>query len=283
MIVTANQELITRLSVFMGVLMLMLLWEKRTPRRPCSQISWRRRVNNLILLTIDTLLIRLFMPLAAVSMAAIAVIHDWGLFNLLDLNPWLAGIISFLILDVLIYFQHRLFHKYSLLWRLHRVHHSDTEFDLTTGIRFHPVEIFISMCIKILAVMLIGAPVLSVIVFEIVLSATSLFNHGNVRIPDSIDHHLRWLLVTPDMHRVHHSAINKETNSNFGFNIPWWDRLFGTYRDQPKLGHEKLKVGLNEFRDERFVNVLWLLKQPLLNSAEFADNRDTKDTENEII
>jgi sterol desaturase/sphingolipid hydroxylase (fatty acid hydroxylase superfamily) len=271
---TVNQELIVRISVFTGVLLLMLIWEQLSPRRARTVISWPRRFNNLLLVAIDTLLARLLLPLAAVSTAAIVAIHDFGLFNTLGLNSWFAGCLSFLLLDLIIYFQHRLFHKNSLLWRLHRVHHSDTEFDTTTGIRFHPLEIILSMCIKIAAVALLGPPIIAVIVFEIVLSATSLFNHGNVHIPVIIDRYLRWIMVTPDMHRVHHSAIKNETNSNFGFNIPWWDRLFATYVDQPVLGHEKLKVGLNEFRDRRFVNVLWLLKQPLLNSAEFVDNTE---------
>jgi sterol desaturase/sphingolipid hydroxylase (fatty acid hydroxylase superfamily) len=271
---TVNQELIVRISVFTGVLLLMLIWEQLSSRRPRTIITWRRRFNNLLLVAIDTLLVRLLLPLAAVSTAAIVAIHDFGLFNRLGLNTWFAGCLSFLLLDLIIYFQHRLFHKNCLLWRLHRVHHSDTEFDTTTGIRFHPLEIILSMCIKIAAVALLGPPIIAVIVFEIVLSVTSLFNHGNVHIPVITDRYLRWILVTPDMHRVHHSAIKNETNSNYGFNIPWWDRLFLTYLDQPVLGHEKLKVGLTEFRDRRFVNVLWLLKQPLLNSAEFVDNSE---------
>ena len=272
MIFTANQELITRLSFFIGVLLIMLLWEQLDPRRPRTEISWQRRGNNLLLSLINTFLVRFLIPFAAVSVAAIALMHNWGLFNRLDLGPWLAGALSFLILDLIIYIQHRLFHKYALLWRLHRVHHSDTEFDTTTGLRFHPIEIVVSMIIKILAVFLIGAPVIAVMTFEIILNYTSFFNRANVSIPASLDHKLRWLLVTPDMHRVHHSARDVETNSNFGFNLPWWDHLFSSYIDQPELGYEKLKVGLNEFRDPRFVNVLWLLKQPLLNSKEFADN-----------
>jgi len=274
MIFTGNQELILRLSVFLAVLLLMLGWEQFAPRRPGSDISGLRRINNLLLAVIDASLLRLIVPAAAVAMAITAAEYSWGLFNLLQMESWSAGTLSFLLLDLLIYFQHRLFHHYPLLWRLHRVHHSDIEFDVTTAVRFHPIEILLSMCIKISGVILIGAPVVAVIVFEIVLNAISLFNHGNIKIPVKLDHYLRWLLVTPDMHRVHHSAIRAETDSNFGFNIPWWDRLFATYRDQPELGHSGLKVGLNEFRDRRFVNILWLLKQPLLNSAEFADNED---------
>lgn len=271
---TANQELIARLSVFIGVLLLMLIWEHFAPRRVTSEITWRRRTNNLILVLVNTLVVRFLVPVAAVSMAAIAIVNNWGLFNIFTINVWLSSILSFLMLDLIIYFQHRLFHKYFVLWRLHRVHHSDTEFDVSTGVRFHSLEIILSICIKIAAVALIGPPVVAVIMFELVLNATSLFNHGNVAIPAKLDGYLRWLLVTPDMHRVHHSAINEETNSNFGFNIPWWDRLFLTYRNQPKLGHQNLKIGLNEFRDGKFFNVLWLLKQPMLNSAEFVDNSD---------
>jgi sterol desaturase/sphingolipid hydroxylase (fatty acid hydroxylase superfamily) len=269
---TANQELIIRLVIFAGVLMLMLVWEEFSPRRVRTRICWPRRLNNFLLAVLNTLLLRLLIPIAAVSMAALAAIHGFGLFNILELNTWLAGLLSFLLLDLLIYFQHRLFHKYSLLWRLHRVHHSDTEFDVTTGFRFHPLEMILSMCIKIVVVGLLGPPLIAVLIFEIVLSTTSLFNHGNIHIPVVIDRYLRWILVTPDMHRVHHSAAKDETNSNYGFNIPWWDRLFSTYLDQPAMGHENFKVGLIEFRDLRFVNVLWLLRQPLLNSAEFVDN-----------
>ncbi len=278
MIFPVNQELIVRVSIFTGVLLIMLLWEQAAPRRAATAIKWRRRATNLLLVLIDSALVRLLHPVAAVAMAVIADERGWGLFNMLEFSPWLSGILSFLLLDMLIYFQHRLFHKYPLLWRLHRVHHSDTEFDVTTAIRFHPLEILLSLCIKIAAVILLGVPVAAVLVFEIVLNAMSLFNHGNIALPLSLDHYLRWLLVTPDMHRVHHSAIVEETNSNFGFNIPWWDHLFASYREQPQLGHEKLKVGLNEFRDPSFVNVLWLLKQPLLNSAEFTDNSDKSRT-----
>lgn len=269
----ANQELIVRLAVFIGVLLLMLLWEKLAPLRFQARPLWLRRANNLLLVAVNTLLLRLLIPVAAVSMANIAHLHGWGLFNQFPMPAWSALIVSFLALDLVIYFQHRLFHYYPLLWRLHRVHHSDTEFDVTTGLRFHPLEILLSMLVKITAVAALGAPVLAVIVFEVVLNATSLFNHGNVSLGARLDAILRCIVVTPDMHRVHHSALQSETNSNFGFNIPWWDRLFGTYIAQPELGHDKLKIGLNEFRDKRFVHLLWLLKQPWLDSASYTENR----------
>ena len=276
MIFTANQELITRLSVFLCVLLLMFYWEHRAPRRATSDISWQRRVNNLLLVAFNNLLLRLLMPVVTISMASLSVQNNWGFFNKISVNAWMALGLSFLLLDLVIYAQHRLMHKYNWLWLLHRVHHSDTEFDASTGLRFHPLEIILSMCIKLLAVFFIGPPIFAVVLFELVLNATSLFNHGNICIPVKLDRYLRYLLVTPDMHRVHHSAINEETNSNFGFNIPWWDRLFSSYRSQPQLGHELMKIGLNEFRDRRFVNILWLLKQPLLNKAEFVDNNDAE-------
>ena len=264
-----NQELIIRLSIFLCVLLLMLCWEKVLPRRRQDKPRWPRRFVNLLLLVLNTGFVRIVLPLAAVSAAAIANMHAWGLFNNVSVNTWLAGILCFLCLDLLIYFQHRLMHRVPLLWRVHRVHHSDTRFDVTTGVRFHPIEMLLSMLIKILAVLLLGPPVLAVVVFEVVLSSSSLFNHGNVLIPVWLDHYLRLLVVTPDMHRVHHSVLDQETNSNYGFNIPWWDRLFATYRAQPQAGHSKINIGLKEFRGEDFVNLLWLLKQPFLNAANY--------------
>ena len=246
----------------------MMCWENISPRHQQGNSRWQRRFVNLLLVVVNTILLRTILPLAAVSAAAIANMHGWGLFNKLGVNSWLAGILSFLLLDLLIYFQHRLMHSIPLLWRVHRVHHSDTRFDVTTGVRFHPFEILLSMLVKILAVILLGVPVLAVVVFEVVLSSSSLFNHGNVLIPTRLDHYLRLLLVTPDMHRVHHSVVKDETNSNYGFNLPWWDRLFATYRAQPEVGHAKIIIGLKEFRSEDFVNLLWLLKQPFLNVLE---------------
>lgn len=271
-IIAVNQEIVVRLAVFIAMLLLMLSWERSRPRRHCTALSWQRRLNNLLLLALDTFVVRLLLPFSSVSTALLAAENNWGIFNRPGVHVWLAGVMSFLLLDLVIYLQHRIFHKYPILWRLHRVHHCDTEFDTTTGLRFHPLEILISLLVKVAAVIVIGPPVLAVIVFEIILNATSLFNHGNVSIAPWLDRCLRCLLVTPDMHRVHHSAIKQETDSNFGFNITWWDWLFRSYRAQPQLGHDNMRIGLNEFRDRRFVNVLWLLKQPLLDSAEFADN-----------
>ncbi|NKB36600.1 MAG: sterol desaturase family protein [Gammaproteobacteria bacterium] len=274
MIFTANQELIIRLSVFLGVFVVLVSWELVAPRRSKVLSAWKRRGANLLLMIANAFVLRLLLPLAALSMATLASVSGWGLLNSLAVNIWLAGILSFLLFDLLIYFQHRLMHKISFLWRIHRVHHSDTDIDVTTGVRFHPLEILLSLCIKITAVLLIGPPLIAVIVFEVVLSSSSLFNHANIFVPLKVEGILRNFIVTPDMHRVHHSVKEYETNSNFGFNISLWDRLFGSYRAQPEDGHQGIIVGLKEFRGPEFVNVLWLFRQPLLNSAEFASNYD---------
>jgi sterol desaturase/sphingolipid hydroxylase (fatty acid hydroxylase superfamily) len=196
-------------------------------------------------------------------MAFLAESKGWGLFNILPLPAWLAIPPAVLLLDLTIYGQHVAFHAVPLLWRLHRTHHADLEFDVTTGLRFHPGEILLSMAIKLAAVAVLGAPPLAVLIFEILLNATSLFNHGNVRLPLGLDRLLRLIVVTPDMHRVHHSIDRPETNSNFGFNLPWWDRLFGTYRAQPALGHERMTIGIDKFRDPRELRLDRMLWQPL--------------------
>ena len=191
----------------------------------------------------------------------------WGLFNALDLPLWLAALLSILLLDLVIYFQHVLFHAVPGLWRLHRMHHADLEFDVTTGLRFHPVEIVLSMVIKLAAVAALGAPAVAVLLFEVVLNATALFNHANIRLPAGVDRVLRWVIVTPDMHRVHHSVIPVETNSNFGFNLPWWDRLLGTYRAQPQAGHAGMTIGIEQFRTRRDLWLDRMLVQPLRGPA----------------
>jgi sterol desaturase/sphingolipid hydroxylase (fatty acid hydroxylase superfamily) len=196
------------------------------------------------------------MPVVGISMASLSVENNWGFLNKISVNAWIVLGLSFLLLDLVIYAQHRLMHKYNWLWLLHRVHHSDTEFDASTGLRFHPLEIILSMCIKLLAIFFIGPSIFFVVLFELALNAISLFNHGNIYIPVKLDCYLRYLRMTPDMHRAPHSAMIEETNSNFGFNISWWDQLFSSYRSQPQLRHELTKIGLNEFRDRRFVSIL---------------------------
>ncbi|MGO4999189.1 sterol desaturase family protein [Oceanisphaera sp. W20_SRM_FM3] len=251
-----------RLGCFACVLLVMMLWECWAPRRPQQIGRLGRWPHNLLLVVINTLLLRLFFPLAAVGAAILASEHGWGLFNLLSIPFWLTLVLSLLVLDLLIYLQHRLFHAQPWLWRLHRVHHADLEFDVTTGLRFHPFEIVLSMMIKLAAVSLLGVPALAVLVFEVLLNASSMFNHGNVKLPKRLDAVLRLILVTPDMHRVHHSVIPHETDSNFGFNLPWWDRLFGTYQSQPKAGQLGMTIGLTQFRTPAEQRLLQLLLQP---------------------
>ena len=258
----ASEPLI-RLSCFAGGLLLMMLWEMLTPRRPQSIGRLLRWPNNLGLVVLDTLVVRLVFPLAAVGMAFLAQAHGWGLFNLVALAAWLAIPAAVLLLDLTIYGQHVAFHAVPVLWRLHRMHHADLEFDVTTGLRFHPVEILLSMVIKLAAVAVLGAPPLAVLVFEVLLNVTSMFNHGNVHLPLALDRMLRLVVVTPDMHRVHHSIDRRETDSNFGFNVPWWDRLFGTYRPQPAAGHARMTLGIDRFRDPRELWVDRMLLQPL--------------------
>lgn len=257
-------EPVIRLGCFSAVLLVMMLWEWRRPRRALPLPRWRRWPGNLALVALDGLLLRLTLPLLAVGAALIATERGWGLFNMLDLPDWLTLVLSLLLLDLVIYAQHVAFHKIPLLWRLHRVHHSDTGFDVTTGLRFHPLEIILSMLLKLAVVVLLGVPAAAVLVFEVLLNATALFNHSNIDLPPALDRRLRRIVVTPDMHRVHHSVHRVETDSNYGFNLPWWDWLFGTYRDQPRDGHTTMQLGLHQFRDRHSVGLHWLLLQPLL-------------------
>lgn len=256
-------EPVVRLICFLGVLVLMALWERLTPRRPQSIKRLLRWPNNLGLVVLNTFVVRLLFPLAGVGMALLAQAKGWGLFNIVPAPAWFAIPAGLLLLDLTIYGQHVAFHAVPVLWRLHRVHHADLEFDVTTGLRFHPGEIVVSMLVKLLAIVVLGALPIVVLAFEVVLNATSIFNHGNVRLPPRLDRVLRLLVVTPDMHRVHHSIDRRETDSNFGFNVPWWDRLFGTYRAQPALGHDRMTLGIDLFREERELWLDRMLLQPL--------------------
>lgn len=251
-----------RLSVFAGVFTVMALWELIAPRRQQHTGRQRRWPGNLGIVVLDSLLARLVFPTAAVGVAAFVESHGWGLFHALRAPGWLALTGSFVVLDLAIYLQHVLFHAVPNLWRLHRVHHTDLEFDVTTGARFHPLEIVLSLVIKFGVIVALGAPVLAVLVFEVVLNATTMFNHGNVGLPRRVDRALRWITVTPDMHRVHHSWYPHETNTNFGFNLPWWDRLFGTYRAEPQDGQTGMTIGINQFRDLNELRLDRLLWQP---------------------
>lgn len=265
---SAGQDLLAyewaiRLAAFTGVLAAMALWELASPRRRLSVGRPGRWPGNLGVVVIDTVVLRILFPTAAVCFAMLCEARGWGLFNVVALPFGLATLISVLLLDLAIYGQHVLFHAVPVLWRLHRMHHADLDIDVTTGVRFHPVEIVLSMLVKIAVVGVLGAPALAVLIFEVLLNATSMFNHSNIAMPPAIDRIVRLLVVTPDMHRVHHSILRRETNSNFGFNFPWWDRLFGTYRPEPEHGHEGMTVGLESFRDRSELRLDRMLLQPL--------------------
>jgi len=257
-----NYEPITRFVFFFGILAIMVIWEMLAPRRHLVTSMRIRWYSNLSLVVIDTMALRLLLPVQAVGVALFVGKHGWGILNSIMLPPWMVVAFGVLGLDLVIYLQHAMFHTLPTFWRLHRVHHTDLDFDVTTGVRFHPIEILLSMGIKMAAVMVLGVSAVAVVIFEIILNATSMFNHGNVRLPRPIDRILRLFVVTPEMHRVHHSVIIQEYNSNFGFNFPWWDRLLGTYRDQPAKGHEGMTIGLAQFRDSRTLTLPWLLVLP---------------------
>ncbi len=257
-----DHELLIRSGVSLSFLVAMASWELLAPCRITLLGRLRRWPSNLAIAALGTVLVRLLLPMAAVGVALTAQGRGWGLLHFLGLPGWLPVLISLLLLDLAIYGQHVVLHKVPMLWRLHRMHHADLEFDVTTGVRFHPLEILLSMLIKMGLVVLIGVPAHAVLLFEIGLNATSLFNHGNVRLPDALERALRWLVVTPDMHRVHHSVVPAETNSNFGFNLPWWDRIFHTYRAAPAAGHTHMTIGLAQFREVRELRLDRLLLQP---------------------
>lgn len=270
-----SNEIAIRLACFFGVFLVMASWEVLAPRRVLKLSKLMRWANNLGLVAFNSFLLRLLFPAAAVGVAALAADNDWGLMNYYDVPFVIAVVLSVIAMDCVIYLQHVMVHAVPLLWRLHRVHHADPDFDVTTGARFHPIEIILSMLIKFATIVLLGAPVLAVIVFEIVLNAMAMFNHSNIRLPGVIDKALRFLVVTPDMHRVHHSVEDDEANSNFGFNLSWWDRLFGTYRDQPRAGHEAMHIGIHHYDDPKLVSWLsGMLKLPFIGKiTAYAINR----------
>ena len=263
-----NYEPVIRLSAFLGIFTAVALWETVAPRRQRTFPRLTRWPNNIGIVVLNTVTLRVLFPTAAVGMALAAEANGWGLFNAFPVPAWLAVVLAVVILDFAIYLQHILVHAVPALWRLHRMHHADLDFDVTTRARFHPLEIVLSMVLKLMVVGALGAPALAVMIFEVILNATAMFNHGNIRMPESVDRALRLIVVTPDMHRVHHSVIVEETNSNFGFNLPWWDRLLGTYTDQPRDGHEGMTIGIAQFRDSRALRLDRMLIQPFLETAE---------------
>jgi sterol desaturase/sphingolipid hydroxylase (fatty acid hydroxylase superfamily) len=245
-----------RLTAFLAVLIALAGWEHAAPRRRLVVRSPLRWASNLGLVLLNSVLVRIVAPLGAAGVALFADSHGWGLFHSVSVPRPFAVVLSVVLLDLSVYFQHVMFHAVPLFWRLHMVHHADLDFDVTTGVRFHTLEIALSFGIKAATILLLGPPVVAVIAFEVLLNASSMFNHANVRMPSRLDRVLRWVVVTPDMHRVHHSVIVRESNSNFGFNLAWWDRLLGTYQGQPSQGHEEMTIGLSELRDEHEVDRL---------------------------
>lgn len=264
-----KHESVIRLFFFFSILLLMSLWETYAP---CRRLLIPRRIrwlNNGGLLILGTVILRAMFPVALVGVAATGANQQWGLFYVIAIPHWQVVLLSIICLDFTTYLQHVLFHALPVLWRLHKVHHADPDFDVTTGLRFHPLEILLSMVGKISIVLLLGTPVIAVLLFEVILNATSMFNHGNVYLPSKLDCCLRWFIVTPDMHRIHHSAITQETNSNFGFNLPWWDYLLGTYRHRPAMGYKEMIIGLTEYQKNRRVTQLhWMLILPFLKPLE---------------
>ena len=260
-------ESVIRLTSFLSIFILMATWEVIASRRPLTTSKPRRWFANLGIVFLDTLVVRVLFSTAPVGAAFVAGQKGWGVLNVLEWPKGVTVVVAVITLDFILYLQHVMFHAVPVLWRLHMVHHADLDVDVTTGARFHPIEVALSMVIKLAAVVLIGASPRAVLVFEVLLNATSMFNHSNVRIPERFDRLLRWWVVTPDMHRIHHSVIREETNSNFGFNLPWWDRLLGTYRPDPAKGQKGMTVGLNQFRNPDRLTLPWVLALPFVGGT----------------
>jgi len=251
-----------RFAAFTGVLAVMALWEALAPRRAQAHGRLSRWPSNLGVVLVDTLAVRLLIPTSLAAFAAYVAAQGWGLFHLLAVPGVLAVAGSILLLDLAIYAQHVAFHAVPMFWRLHRMHHSDLEFDVTTGVRFHPVEILLSVLIKMAVIALLGAAPVAVLLFEILLNGTAMFNHSNAALPLWLDRLVRAVVVTPDMHRIHHSVVRSETDSNYGFNLSVWDRLFGTYRREPEAGQLGLTIGISQFRDHKELRLDRMLTQP---------------------
>ena len=257
-----------RLGFFIAIFTLMAGWECLAPRRIAQFKRRLRWPSNLGIVAFNTLLLRFIMPTTAIALALAAETAGWGLLQQFELSLWASTLLAVICLDFAIYCQHIMFHAVPILWRLHRMHHADVDFDVTTGARFHPLEIILSMLIKLAVIAALGPPAVAVLIFEVLLNTLAMFNHANARLPLRLDKRLRRVIVTPDMHRVHHSVIPRETNSNFGFNLAIWDRCFGTYCPQPKAGHQAMSIGITAFRSERDLRLDKMLLQPFKKSAD---------------
>jgi len=271
-----------RLSAFLGGFLFLALWEWQSPKRALSQVKLQRWLNNIALVVTSTIVVRVVLPMAVIGLAYLVEQEKIGLANYLDWPFWLKVVVTFILLDLSIYFQHAMFHVLPVMWRFHRVHHSDLDCDVTTGLRFHPVEILLSMLIKFAVIILLGVPVLSVILFETVLNLMSMFTHSNIKLNEKFEKVFRWFFVTPDMHRVHHSSIENETNSNFAFNFSLWDRIFATYLAEPKAGHLAMTIGLDQFKEPGWQSLAGLLKMPFSRrirgyAINYRDNRNEKE------
>jgi len=275
-----DQEI--RTYAFLSIISIVILWEFVASKRPLQQSKFKRWLTNFGLIAVDTVVVKLLLPAGAFGVALWAESKGYGLLNNLEVSPFVATVITVIILDMIIYWQHRLFHVVPILWRLHQVHHADRDIDVSTGLRFHPIEILLSMLIKFAAVITLGAPAAAVVLFEVILNGMAMFNHGNIRLPKALDSMIRLLFVTPDMHRVHHSIFKHETNSNYGFNLSIWDKIFGSYHAQPDLGHDKMTIGLEQYQgDTPTSSLLWMLKLPFTQSGGIYAQKDkatTKET-----
>jgi len=263
-----TSEPVIRLSVFILLLAFLALLENISPRRKPRYSKGSRWISNFGISILNSTTVALILPIVGAGAALLADERNWGLFNRLD-TPALFSIPLYIIaFDLTIYVQHRLFHKFKPLWRLHRIHHTDLDYDVSTGVRFHPLSIFISAGIKLGLILALGPPAIAVIVSEIVLNATSMFNHSNIKLPHRLDAALRYLIVTPDMHRIHHSVIAQEHNRNFGFNFPWWDKIFNTYKDQPSKGQDAIDIGISGYEEDVSIGILPVLIQPFRKDRE---------------
>lgn len=258
-------EATIRLSLFIGLFLFFTVMEYYVPRRELRPVKTKRWFTNWAIVIIDSILVRLLFKTAAVGGAIWAASNNIGLFNLIAVPYWLAFAVSFIVMDFAVWLSHVASHKIPIFWKVHRMHHSDVDIDVTTAIRFHPIEIILSMIWKFAIVLALGAPAAAILVFEIVLNGGAMFNHSNWKLPLWVDKYLRLIIVTPDMHRVHHSTEREETDSNYGFNFSIWDRMFNTYIDQPKLGHNKMQIGLSEWQDEAPTKLDWSLMVPFRN------------------
>jgi len=262
-----SHEFTIRFGIFVIVLAIMSILEYQFPKKQRNVPRAQRWFTNYAITLIDSLVLRFLVPVAAMGVAAIVSANSWGLLNIIELPMVLEIVIAVMFLDMCIYWQHVASHRFAILWRIHKVHHADRDIDASTGVRFHPVEIVLSMLYKMAIVFFLGPAVLAVFIFEILLNASALFNHANVSLPKWLDRIIRWVFVTPDMHRIHHSVVGSETNSNYGFNLACWDRLFGSYVESPIMGHTEMTIGLPEYQDERPTKLLWVLQVPFLKSS----------------